>query len=99
MVSARALGQGMCSGGRSAPHQLDGHHGGLAPHVRRAASRPSSMQKPGGEGRAALQNPDMQPEATEAHGEEEEGGREKQARAKAVHSLGGGMKRFGVKLV
>lgn len=52
-------------------------------------SHPGSLQKPGGEGRVALHSLDTRPEATEAHPEAEEGGREKQARAGATHSQGG----------
>lgn len=56
-----------------------------SPHVGRAASRPGSLQKPGSEGRAALQNPDTWVEATWESG----GRREGEA----------GTERFGMKLV
>lgn len=74
--------------GRLLPASQTAATWGSSPHVERAASHPSSLQKPGSKGRAALQSPDMQSEATEAH-QEAEGGREKQVRTRAVHSLGG----------
>lgn len=62
-------------------------HTGFAPYIRKAVSSPSSLQEPGGEGRAALQSLDRQPEATETHQEAEEKGKGKQARATAGHGL------------
>lgn len=77
-------GPGTCSQGCSLPAGRPPH--GEQPHVRRAVSRPSSLRKPGGEGRAALQGLDTQPEAAQAHREAGEG-REKQERAGDVQSL------------